>query len=96
MGLGQLNSPALFPHYFPRLVPASDLFLPGMITYERYTELLSKQIHRTITDLEKADVKKYEAAQPKTCPTCRANVWTFLEPYRVAHDVERCGGKAVV
>ena len=34
-----------------------------------------------------------EAPQPETCPKCRAEVWTFLEPYRVAHDVEKCSGK---
>ncbi len=67
-----------------------------MILYERYTELLSKLIHRTITDQEQADVAKYEAAQPKTCPKCLTNVWTFLEPHRVAHDVEKCAGKVVV
>ncbi len=67
-----------------------------MITYDRFTELLSKQIHRTITDQEQADLAKYEAAQPKTCPKCMANVWTFLTPYRIAHDVEKCAGKVVV
>ena len=64
-----------------------------MITYDRYTEFLSKNINHTITDQEKAEVVKYEAAQPKTCPKCGAQVWTFLEPYRVLHDVEKCGGK---
>ena len=46
-----------------------------MIAYERYTELISKHIHRTITDQEKADLEKYEADQPKTCPLCGAAVW---------------------
>ena len=64
-----------------------------MIAYDRYTELLSKQINHTITDQEKAEVVKYEAAQPKTCPKCGAQVWTFLEPYRVLHDVENCSGQ---
>jgi hypothetical protein len=67
-----------------------------MIAYERYTELLSKQIHRTITAQEKADVEKYESVQPKTCPNCGAAVWTFLEPFRVAHDMEKCAGKGSV
>ena len=67
-----------------------------MITHDRYTELLSKHINRTITDQEKAEVGKYEAAQPKTCPKCRANVWTSLEPFRVVHDVEKCVEKTVV
>jgi hypothetical protein len=39
-------------------------------------------------------VGEYEAAQPKFCPKCRAEVMTFLEPFRVAHDVEKCTGKA--
>ena len=64
-----------------------------MIVYERYTELISKHIHHTITAQEKADLEKYEAAQPKTCPKCGAVVWTFLEPFRVAHDWEKCAGK---
>ena len=64
-----------------------------MISYDRYTELLSKHINRTITDQEKAEVVKYEAAQPKTCPKCGVKIWTFLEPFRVAHDVEKCTGK---
>ena len=64
-----------------------------MISYERFAELLGKIIHRTITEPEKADVEKYEAEQPKICPKCKANVFTFLKPYRVAHDVEKCAGK---
>ena len=64
-----------------------------MIAYDRYTELLSKIIHGTITPAETKAVEDYEAAQPETCPKCRAEVWTFLKPYRVAHDVEKCSGK---
>jgi hypothetical protein len=64
------------------------------IAYERYTELISKHIHRTVSAQEKADDEKYETAQPKTCPLCGAAVWIFLEPFRVAHDVEKCEGKA--
>jgi hypothetical protein len=67
-----------------------------MIAYERYTELISKLISRTITAQEKVDLEKYEAAQPKTCSLCGAAVWTFLEPFRVAHDVEKCAGKVEV
>ena len=67
-----------------------------MITYDRYTELLSKIIYKTITDQEKEMVNEYEAAQPETCPKCSDGVWTFLEPYRVAHDVETCEGKETV
>ena len=65
-----------------------------MITYDRYTELLSRIIHKTITGPEKAIVAEFEAAQPKLCPKCRAEVMTFLTPFRVAHDVEKCAGKA--
>jgi hypothetical protein len=67
-----------------------------MISYERYTELLGKIIHRTITDAEKAVVASYEEAQPKTCPKCGSNMWTFLEPYRIAHDFEKCAGNGRV
>ena len=65
-----------------------------MISYERYTELLSKIIYKTITGPEQTTVAAYEAAQPKLCPKCHVPVMTFLEPYRVAHDVEKCGVKA--
>ena len=64
-----------------------------MIPYERYTELLGKNINRTITNSEQADIGKYEAAQPKSCPKFGGQVWTFLEPYRVLHDVEKCAGR---
>ena len=65
-----------------------------MITYDRYTELLSRIIHRTITGEEKTMVAEYETGRPKLCPKCRAKVMTFLQPFRVAHDVEECEGKA--
>ena len=65
-----------------------------MIPYDRYTKLLGQSYH-TITKPEKAEVGKYEAAQPKACPKCGAGSWTFLEPYRVVHDFEKCVGKAV-
>jgi len=61
-----------------------------MIPYERYTELLSKTINRTVTSSEQNDVVQFEASQPKVCPKCHAPVMTFLEPYRVAHDVDKC------
>jgi hypothetical protein len=64
-----------------------------MITYDRYTELLSKMIHKTITPAESKVVAEYEAAQPKFCPKCGAGVMSFLQPYRVVHDVEKCAGK---
>ena len=67
-----------------------------MIPYDRYTEFLSKIIHKTIMPAESKAVEEYEAAQPESCPKCRNNVWTMLEPYRVAHDVEKCVGKETV
>ena len=67
-----------------------------MISYDRYTELLSKTIHKTITASESRALEEFEAAQPDNCPKCGTDVWTFLEPYRVAHDVEKCAGKELV
>ena len=68
-----------------------------MIAYDRYTEYLSKLIYKTITPNELKDVEKFEAAHRKPelkfCPKCNAPVWTFLTPYRVAHDIEKCSGK---
>jgi hypothetical protein len=64
-----------------------------MIPYDRYTELLSKMIHKTITPAEKKVLEEYEASTPETCPKCKADMWTFLEPYRVVHDLEKCTGK---
>jgi hypothetical protein len=39
-------------------------------------------------------VTEYEAGKPKLCPKCRAEVLSFLTPFRVVHDVEKCTGKA--
>ena len=64
-----------------------------MIGYERYAELLSKHINRTITDSEQNDITKFEAAQPKICPKCHAAVWSSFPPPRVVHDVAKCDGK---
>ena len=64
-----------------------------MIAYDRYTELLSKIIHKTITPDETKMVVVYETSTPDICPKCRNDIWTMLEPYRVAHDVEKCAGK---
>ena len=66
-----------------------------LVNYDRYTELLSKHIYRTITPAETEDVSQYEAAQPKFCPKCRAPVWIFLTPYRVAHDIANCQARPV-
>ena len=64
-----------------------------MIPYDRYTELLSKEINRTITAAEQSDVAKFEAAQPKTCPRCQATVFSSFTPSRVIHDIEKCSIK---
>ena len=64
-----------------------------MISYDRYTELLSKRINRTITPSEEKDVAKCEAAQPKLCPKCQVAVWSFFAPSQVVHDIEKCQGK---
>jgi hypothetical protein len=65
----------------------------ALVNYDRYTELLSKKIHRTITPAEVEDVARFEAAQPKFCPKCKAPVFTFLTPYQIAHDIEKCPDK---
>lgn len=64
-----------------------------MISYDRYTELLSKHINRTLTPAEASDITNYEAAQPKLCPKCRAAVWSSFAPPRVIHDADKCQGK---
>lgn len=64
-----------------------------MITYDRYTELLSKEINRTISATEAKDIISFQKAQPKTCPKCQAAVFSFFTPDRVVHDVEKCSGK---
>jgi len=64
-----------------------------MIPYDRYTELLSKHINRTITEAEQADLTKFESAQPKVCPKCHAPVWSPFPPTRVLHDIEKCQPK---
>jgi hypothetical protein len=64
-----------------------------MISYDRYTELLSKEINRTITAAEQSDVAKFEAAQPKSCPKCKAAVISSFTPNRIIHDIENCSVK---
>lgn len=69
----------------------------ALLSYDRYTELLSKHIHGTITPAEAADVAHFEAAhqgpEKKFCPKCNVPVWTFLEPFRIVHDIAKCPGK---
>lgn len=64
-----------------------------MISYDRYTELLSKRINRTITDSEQKDIAKFEASQPKTCPRCGVAVRSYFLPGQIVHDSEKCAGK---
>lgn len=64
-----------------------------MITHDRYTELLSKEITRTITPPEAKEIISFQSAQPKTCPKCQAAVFSFFTPDRVVHDIEKCAGK---
>jgi len=64
-----------------------------MLSYDRYTELLSKRINRTIMDSEHTDIATFEATQPKTCPRCRATVHSYFMPGEISHDVENFAGK---
>ena len=67
-----------------------------MISYVRYTELLSKRIHRTITPAELDDLNRFAAAQPALCPQCNARVRSQFMPTQIAHDVEKCQPKPSV
>ena len=62
------------------------------LSYDRYTELLSKRILRTITPAEVEDVARFEAAQPKLCPKCNANVHSQFMPAQIVHDIDKCSG----
>jgi hypothetical protein len=64
-----------------------------MTTYDRYTELLSKRVHRSITDAEQRDLATFETAQPKTCPRCHTTVRSSFLPGQIVHDVEKCDAK---
>ncbi len=65
-----------------------------MISYERYAELLSKQINRTITDSERNDITNYQSAQPKACPRCGTTVRSYFMPNEIVHDVDKCAIKS--
>ena len=67
-----------------------------LISYDRYTELLSKRIHRTITPLEVEDLKRFETAQTNVCPKCKARVRSQFMPSEIAHDIEKCQPKPSV
>ena len=66
-----------------------------MITYERYTELLSKKIHQSISPEELHEVGSYETAQPPVCPKCHVHVRSQFLPSQIIHDVEKCQVKPV-
>ena len=51
-----------------------------MIRYDRYTELLSKRILRTITPHELEDLNHFETVQPAVCPKCHARVRSQFMP----------------
>ena len=54
-----------------------------MITHDRYTELLSKEINRTIAPTEAKDIISFQNSQPKSCPKCKASVFSSFTPIRV-------------
>ena len=62
----------------------------SMISYDRYTELLGKRIHRTITPAEVADIDHFETAQPVDCPKCKTRVRSQFMPAQIVHDLEKC------
>ena len=66
-----------------------------MITYERYTELLSKKIHQSISPEDLHEVGSYEIAQPPVCPKCHIQVRSQFLPSQIVHDVEKCQVKLV-
>lgn len=61
-----------------------------MILYDRYTELLGKRIHRTITPAEAADVAHFEPAQPVNCPKCNTRVRSQFLVAQIVHDLDKC------
>jgi hypothetical protein len=61
-----------------------------MIAYDKYTELLSKMIHKTASEREKEQVSEFEQAQPKTCPKCHSQIWSPFNPPRIVHDITGC------
>jgi hypothetical protein len=65
---------------------------PASISYDRYTDFLSKRIHGTISSAELEDVHRFEATPPKTCPKCHATVQSQFLPGQIVHDIEKCSG----
>ena len=67
-----------------------------MIRYDRYTELLSKRIHHTITPHELEDLNHFETVQSAVCPKCNARVRSQFMPSEIDHDIEKCEAKPIV
>jgi hypothetical protein len=65
----------------------------ALVSYDRYTEFLSKNINRTINPAELEDISHFEAARPETCPHCKARVRSQFMPGQIAHDIEKCQPK---
>ena len=65
----------------------------ALISYDRYTEFLSKRISRTITPAETEDLSRFEAGQPKACPKCNTPVRSQFMPSQMVHDIEKCQPK---
>ena len=64
------------------------------MTYNFYTELLTKTIRGTITPAERTKVSFYETQHPDVvCPHCRRRTRSILPPSRVTHAVEECDMK---
>ncbi len=64
-----------------------------MITYDRYTELLSRRIHKTATPADLDQIREYETAQPEFCPKCHTRVRSQFMPAQIVHDIEECQAK---
>ena len=65
----------------------------SLISYDRYTEFLSKRIHRSITPAEAEDTARFEVAQPQVCPKCHTPVHGPVLRAQIVHDMEKCQGK---
>ena len=65
----------------------------ALVSYDRYTEFLSKRISRTITPAEREAISRFETSQPETCPNCKARVHSQFMPGQIAHDIEKCQPK---
>jgi hypothetical protein len=60
------------------------------MTYEIYTQLLGKRIHKTATEKELKQIDDYERDKPISCPHCGARVHSYMMPEQIVHDMEGC------